>query len=83
MSHAGIKQLVGAALVDRDVFEGLKNGKRSALLAGFDLTDEEREMLDSLEAGSVQDLADSLHGWLMEQSEPATLRVDRNPVQAL
>lgn len=83
MSHMALKGLVGAALVDRDLCDGLMNGRRSALLAEFDLSDEEREMVASFENQSVRDLASTVHSWLKEQSSVTSPAVDCNSVQVL
>ncbi len=66
MSHVILKQLVGAALVDREFCDGLMNGKRATLLAGFDLTGEERDLVASWCADSVQELAVCVYNWLQD-----------------
>ena len=68
MSHVALRQLIGAALVDRELCAGLMNGQRSALMADFDLTDEEREVMASFETGSMRELAITVHSWLKEQN---------------
>ncbi len=85
MSRTALKRLIGAALVDRELCDGLMNGKRLALLADFDLTGEEREILLSGEARSVQELATTVHSWLKERGDSASphLRVDSDVIQAL
>jgi hypothetical protein len=70
MSHLALKHLIGAALVDRDVCNGLMNGQRSQLLTDFDLTDEERQVVESFEVTSARDLASSVHNWLVQQDSP-------------
>jgi hypothetical protein len=59
------------------------NGKRSTLLADFDLTDEEHEVVASFEKDSVQELASTVHDWLMEQGNPMSPPVECNVVQIL
>jgi len=83
MSQMALKRLIGAALVDRELCKGLMNGKRSMLLADFDLTDEEREVVASFETDSVRELASSVHNWLKEQSDPVSPHVECNVVQFL
>lgn len=75
MSHVNLKQLVGTALVDREFCDGLLNGKRAALLAGFDLTPEEHEVVVSLQTQSVQELATCVYDWLEAQETPIASRV--------
>lgn len=75
MSHVNLKQLVGTALVDREFCDGLLNGKRAALLAGFDLTPEEHEVVVSLQTQSVQELATCVYDWLETQQTPIASRV--------
>lgn len=53
MSAIALQALVGATLVDRKFCEELLNGKRLALLAEFDLADEEREAILSIKANSI------------------------------
>jgi hypothetical protein len=69
MSHVALKRLIGAALVDPELCDGLMNGRRSALLADFDLTVAEREILKSGETGSVKELASTVHDWLKERAD--------------
>ncbi len=83
MSHVALRGLIGAALVDRDLCDGLMNGRRSVLLDEFDLSDEEREVVASFEDGSVRDLAGSVHDWLKERSSSASPRVDCSSIQVL
>ncbi len=66
MSHVTLKQLIGAALVDREFCDGLMNGKRATILAGLDLTGEERALVASWCAVSVQELAVSVYNWVQD-----------------
>lgn len=70
MSRTTMKCLIGTALVDRDFCEDLLDGGRSQVLSGFDLTREEREVITSLEANSIQELAGQLHEWLRDREKP-------------
>jgi hypothetical protein len=80
MSQLTLKRLVGLALLDQEFCDGLMNGKRCALLAGFDLTEEEREVILCLEPSSIRDLAGSLCAWL---NEPRTLPVFEMPFRTV
>jgi hypothetical protein len=83
MSQVTLKRLIGTALVDREFCDGLMNGKRRTLLAGFNLTAEEHAVIASSKAESVQELASSVHDWLKDQETPILSRMDCNTVQAL
>lgn len=83
MSRMALRQLVGAALVDRELCEGLMNGQRSTLLAGFDLTDEERDVVASLETESLRDLVSVVHDWLKKDGDPVPHRLEYNAVQVV
>jgi hypothetical protein len=61
VSEVTLQALIGTALVDRRFGEELLNGKRPMLVAEFDLTDEERKAILSVEAGSVQEFAVGLY----------------------
>ena len=65
MSEAALKALVGTALVDREFGEELLRGGRVALLTEFDLTNEEREAVLSIEADTVVEFATRLCEWLI------------------
>ncbi len=83
MSHVTLKQLVGAALVDREFSDGLMNGKRATLLAGFDLSPEERDVVASVKTESVRELASCVHDWLKGQESAIPSRMDYEVFLAL
>ena len=70
MSQMALQILVGTALTDPRFCHGLLNGSRHTLLAEFDLTDEEREVVLGVEAGSIQEFAAQLCEWLKAQESP-------------
>ena len=82
MSQQMLKRLVGLALLDREFCDGLMNGKRSALLAGFDLTEEEQEVITSLESGSIREFAGSLCEWLNEPQPPPPMEMPFSSIGA-
>lgn len=82
MAHMALRRLIGAALVDRELSDGLMNGKRSALMTEFDLTDEERRVVTSFETDSVWELASSVHSWLVSEVPTSPAHVDCASVQA-
>jgi hypothetical protein len=83
MSHVRLRRLVGMALVDRDFCHDLMNGRRSALLAAFELSDEEREVVASSDTASARELASAVHSWLKEQGDVVAPPVDGSTVQVL
>ena len=72
MSQMALHTLVGTALTDPRFCHGLLNGRRHSLLAEFDLTDEEREVVLGVEAGSIQEFAVQLCEWLKAQESPVS-----------
>jgi hypothetical protein len=80
MSQLTLKQLVGVALLDREFCDGLMNGKRAELLTGLDLTEEEREVVTSLEFGSIREFAGSLGKWINDPEIPISLQMDYRAV---
>lgn len=83
MSQIALQSLIGTALIDRDFCKGLLNKKRPALLAGFDLTGEEKQVVTAIEAGSIREFVDRLYEWLKDQdgfapSLPASAVSTRN-----
>jgi len=61
MSRTALQALVGAALVNPEFGEKLLDGRRSSLIAEFDLTDEEQREILSIEASSPKELALGLY----------------------
>ena len=57
MSRTALQTIVGTALVDQTFCEEFLDGKRPAILAKFDLTDEERQAASSIEARSIREFA--------------------------
>ena len=82
MAHIALRRLIGAALVDRELSDGLMNGKRSALMTEVDLSDEERRVVASFETDSVWELASSVHTWLVSEIPPSPAHVDCAAIQA-
>ena len=61
MSKTALQTLIGTALIDRRFCEELLNGKRPALLAEFDLSEEEREVALTIETDSIQEFVGGLY----------------------
>ena len=80
MAHVALRRLIGAALVDRELSDGLMNGKRPALMTEFELTAEERRVLGSIESESVRELASMIHAWLVSEGPSASARAGRSAV---
>ncbi len=64
MSNTALQVLVGTALTNQRFCEGLLNGSRRRLLADFDLTDEEKQAVMTIDAASIQEFAARLCDWL-------------------
>jgi hypothetical protein len=82
MSQLTLKRLVGLALLDREFCEGLMNGQRPVLLAGFELTEEEREVVTSLECSSMREFVGSLCAWINDPGDSIALEMDRSALGA-
>ena len=67
MSVQQLNVLVGTAVVDPQFQEALLNGQRREMIAPFELTDEERGVVLSIQAENLQDFAQILHDWLRER----------------
>jgi hypothetical protein len=67
MSQIALQSLIGAALIDHDFCEELLGRKQLTLLNKFDLSDEERNTVTSIQADSIQEFAEQLHEWLKER----------------
>ena len=72
MSQMALHALVGTALIDSQFCHGLLNGRRHSLLAEFDLTADEREVVLGVEAGCIQEFAVQLCEWLKAQESPVS-----------
>ena len=68
MSQMALHTLVGTALTDPRFCHDLLNGRRHTLLADFNLTDEEREVVLAIQAESIREYAIQLNEWLNQKS---------------
>jgi hypothetical protein len=66
MANAGLIDLLGGAVTDREFRTQLLHNPRS-VLATFDLTVEERDAITSIRAVSFEDFAAQLYGWMVGQ----------------
>lgn len=64
MIHRALQYLIGRAIVDKSFREQLLDGSRQQLLAEFDLTDDERLAIESIEASTLEEFACRLHRWI-------------------
>ena len=64
MSKVTLQAIIGTALVDREFCEEFLDGKRPAILAQFDLTDEEREAALVVRSNSIQEFARGMCDWM-------------------
>ncbi len=65
MSKVALQAVIGTALVDRQFCEEFLDGKRPAILAQFDLTDEERETALAMRSNSIQEFARGMCDWMV------------------
>jgi hypothetical protein len=66
MANAGLTDLLGGAIVDRQFCATLLRNPQ-AVLAKFDLSHEEREAIVSIRAISLDDFAAQLYAWMVGQ----------------
>lgn len=64
MGHRALQDLIGRAIVDRDFRDQLLNGDREQAIADFDLTDDEKNAIRSIETHSFVALAGELDNWI-------------------
>ncbi|MGC9320553.1 MAG: hypothetical protein ACP5KN_21140 [Armatimonadota bacterium] len=69
MSESGLRSLITHALVDDQLRTKLLDGERDCVLAQFDLSDQERQVLRDIRAPSLQAFAAQLQGWLQSQAD--------------
>jgi hypothetical protein len=67
MSEIALRSLIAHAVVDRQLCRKLLNGERLQVLAGFDLSEQERAVLSSLRADSLQTFAAQLETWMQTE----------------
>ena len=70
MSYQALEMLVGEAIIDREFRTRLLNGQRPHILQQYDLTPEERRMLLSIQANSLEEFAARIYQWLQTQAHP-------------
>ena len=61
MSKMALQTLIGTALVDQKFCEDVLDGRRPTIVAEFDLTDEEREVVLAIKTESIQEFALGLY----------------------
>ena len=64
MSNTELKALIGTALIDHEFCKTLLGENRHTSLAEFDLANEEREVILSIKADSIQEFVTRLYEWL-------------------
>ncbi|HHH42099.1 MAG TPA: hypothetical protein ENK56_08865 [Chloroflexi bacterium] len=70
MSYQALEMLVGEAIIDQEFRSRLLNGQRPHILQQYDLTPEERRMLLSIQANSLEEFAACIYHWLQTQTHP-------------
>jgi hypothetical protein len=79
MANAGLIEMLGGAVVDRQFRSTLLRNPQS-VLGTFDLTVEEREAVSSIRAASFEDFAAQLYAWMVGQGNGyGTIRGHEQP----
>jgi hypothetical protein len=66
MANAGLIDMLGGAIVDRQ-FRTMLLHNPQAVVGTFDLTNEEREAVASIQAVNFEDFAAQLYAWMVGQ----------------
>ncbi len=74
MSERALQALIGHAIVDRKFRHQLMNGGRERLLAEFDLTEDERNVVRSIQAQTFEEFASQLHTWITRSQNSSSVR---------
>jgi hypothetical protein len=64
MSELSLRSLVAHAVVDTSLCSQLLNGERDTVLARFELSEGERDMLQRIRAETLQGFAAQLDHWM-------------------
>lgn len=67
MSHIMLRSLITIALIDTELRAKLLNGERQMVLSKFEFTDQEQQVLNTIQADSLQEFAAKLDLWLQSQ----------------
>lgn len=80
MSAAAIDELVGWALIDERIREDLLGPHRMAVLARYDLTEEERHWLLQVRAKDLTSFAAAAAQWIDHRSAPDKTPYPNSPL---
>ena len=69
MKHRALQNLVGRAIVDQGFRDQLLNGNREQAVSDFDLTDDEMNIINSINAHSLEAFASELEDWIEVRDE--------------
>jgi hypothetical protein len=69
VSHEALQAIVGTALIDKEFRQAMLNGSRDRAIEQFELSPDEREVVMSIEAGTLEQFAWQLHNWIMERQQ--------------
>lgn len=79
MANAGLIELLGGAVVDRQ-FRAMLLHNPQAILGTFELSMEEREAVSSIRAASFEDFSAQLYAWMVGQGNGyGTIRGHEQP----
>jgi len=73
MSLRELDRLIGTAMADPRFHDALFTRRQEAI-ASFDLTAEEKAVLLSIRANSLQEFAETLYRWMNESNEEGPVR---------
>ncbi len=76
MPHLNLERLIGTAMIDTQ-FRATLIGSPIAAAKGFELSDEELDVLASANAQSLEDLAAHVHAWITRAPKPRRSAVPR------
>jgi hypothetical protein len=82
MAYEMLQAVIGAAVIDSEFRKALMNGSRRLVVENFDLTHEEVNAVMSIRADTLEQFAEQLDQWIMEQQnqiEPPTLDLPAPP----
>ncbi|MCL4396532.1 MAG: Os1348 family NHLP clan protein [Chloroflexi bacterium] len=86
MPFESLQSVVGTAVIDSNFRNALLNDSRRDAIGPFDLTEEETAALMQIRADTLEQFADQVHRWIMDQMKqvepPPLLLPSRGPARA-
>ncbi len=75
MSVRALDLLVGEAVCNAGFCAALLNGHREEIIGAYDLSPKEKAFVLSIQAATLQEFAQALHGWLEDDQPPRGARL--------